>query len=364
MILNKYINGLVYFWYMYTDFVKVEKLKAEKARAELMKSKVYAFDLKPARDNDFVYFPIVDKTKAKKYGVIVRRQAIAYTKRTMSLKEILVNMGLKSNQIESITSYDTVGTIAILKITPDLEKYEKAIANALLESNTCLQTIVKKVKEHHGVYRVQSVKWLAGKKSLTTYAKEAGAIFKVKVGEMFFSPRLSFERLRISELIKPKTNVCVFFAGVAPFSILIAKRQPEVNKVLSIELNPKAHKAAIENIKLNKVENKVEAVCADVNKYANKIKDWADYIIMPLPKTSDNFLDAAYTAIKKYKNGKTGLISIYKFVPAEDPYTEIEKELKEFAKSRGSKLKIVSKRQVRDYSSKVVQVVLDIMFHK
>jgi len=342
---------------MDVDFVGIKKKDAEKVKAKLIEQHNYKFEVKPFRDEDFVYFPVLDRKKAEKYGTVSKKEASIYLKQTPSLKEILDKLGLKRNQINAITSYDTVGTIAILKITKDLEPYEKKIANAMLETNPQLETIVKKVKEHHGVYRVQSVKFIAGKRKLTTLVKEAGAIFKVKVGDMFFSPRLSFERLRISDMIRPKTNVCVFFAGVAPFSILVAKRQPLVNKVLSVELNPKAHKAALENIKLNKVETKVEAVCADVNKYADKITDWADYCVMPLPKTSDNFLEAAFTVVKKGK--ETGLISLYKFVPSDKPYDDLLKELQGFAKSKGYKLKVVSKRQVRDYSAKVIQVVVD-----
>jgi len=349
---------------MRINFVQVPKLKAQKVKTELIESNAYNYDFKPLNDDKWVYFAVSDTKKAKKYGQLVKKKGIAYKKRTPSLKEILIELGLTGKQIATISSYDTVGEVAILKITEDMKPFEKKIAKALLESNSQLKTIVKKTKEHSGVYRVQGVKWLAGKKELITYVKESGAVFKVKVGEMFFSPRLSFERQRIANLIKPKTNICVFFAGVAPFSIVIAKQNPEVNKVYSIELNPKAHKAALENIKLNKLEGKVEAICADVNKFSEKTKNWADNIIMPLPKTSDSFLEAAYKVSKKYKDGSTGLISIYKFVPVSDPYGVFIKELRRFGRKKGLNTKIEFKRQVRDYSSKIIQIVVDFRFMK
>ncbi len=107
------------------------------------------------------------------------------------------------------------------------------------------------------------------------------------------------------------------------------------------------------------MKSKVEAVCADVRKYAKEIKDWADYVIMPLPKTSDDFLDAAFTAVKKYQDGNTGVISLYKFVPTKDPYKEIIEELEAFAHSKSMKLDILFKRQVRDYSFDIEQIVVD-----
>jgi tRNA (guanine37-N1)-methyltransferase len=202
---------------MLSDFLQVKKKDAEKIKTKLIENNIYVFNLKPLHDDYFVYFPISNKKIAKKYGKIFRKSSKEYEKRTISLKDILTKMKLNLSQIKSITSYDTVGAIAILKITDDLIPYEKEIAESLLKTNPSLKTIVKKTKEHHGVYRVQSVKWLAGKRTFLTYVKEAGAIFKVKVGDMFFSPRLSFERLRIANLVKPHSNVAVFFQELLHF---------------------------------------------------------------------------------------------------------------------------------------------------
>ena len=41
--------------------------------------------------------------------------------------------------------------------------------------------------------------------------------------ETYFSPRLANERKRITSLVKPGETVVDMFAGVAPFSIMIAK---------------------------------------------------------------------------------------------------------------------------------------------
>jgi len=344
---------------MKANFIKILKKDAQKLKNKLLEDNIYLINLRPESDEKYVYFPIKDKLKGY---TIVSKEARKYGVRTTSLKDILKELGLKGAQIKTITSYDTVGKIAILKITEAMEPKETEIAKALLSSNAALETIVKKTKKHHGVYRVQSVKWLAGKKTLETIVKESGALFKIRVGEMFFSPRLCFERDRIAQLVKPKADVAVFFSGVAPFSIAIAKQQPEVNKVYSIELNPKAHIEALENIKLNKVEDKVEAICDDVNNFSENLKDWADNIVMPLPKTANLFIESAFKTIKKGK--KPGLVSLYQFAPIEDPYKDILKQLGDFAKSKGYKIKVEFKREVRKYSPKVVQVVVDFRFIK
>jgi tRNA (guanine37-N1)-methyltransferase len=341
---------------MLTNYAISKKKDANKVKQQLIDEGIYDKEYRAENDSKAVYFPITNIKRAKELGFsIEKKDTRTYKARTKSLKEILnEDFNLKE---DIISSFDTIGDIAILKITPEMEKDEKEIAKEMLRHNKNLKTIVKKVKEHHGIYRVQSVEWLAGEKTLTTLVKEAGATFKIEVGKMFFSPRLSHERLRISKLIKPNTNVAVFFSGVGPFSIIIAKKQPLVNKVYSIELNPDANKAALENIKLNKVDEKVEAVCADVNEFSDKIEDWADYVIMPLPKTSNLFLESAYKAMKKGK--KSGIISLYKFVDKINPYTETIKELEDFAKSKDKKLEIMFKREVRDFSPQVIQIVID-----
>jgi len=330
-----------------TNFIKVPKLDANKARKLLMDHNLYLKGIKAQNDSKYVYFPVIQKdlkTKELKKYDIVTKKSEEYTT-TRSFRDILVqDFKIK----DYMGSYDSVGNIAIIKVTEEMLSKEKQIAQALLDSNPAIKTVVKKASEHHGKYRVEDVKYLAGKKTFKTFVKESNCIFNIELGKMFFSTRLSFERERLAELVKDGSKVGVFFAGVAPFSIVI----------YSIELNRAAHNYAKENIKLNKIDN-VIPICADVAKYAEKIKDTCDYIIMPLPKTADIFLEAAYTAIKKKPAGQ---ITLYKFVPKDDPYSELLSELGRFAKKRKKKLKIIFKREVRDYSAKIVQIVIDFKF--
>lgn len=338
------------------NFIKIPKLEADRARKLLIEHNIYTKGIKAYNDEKNVYFPISVKETSikelKKYKIVSKKAEIYKT--TKSFRDILTqDFHIK----DYMASYDTVGDIAIIKITSEMLSKEKAIAKALLESNPAIKTVVKKNSEHHGKYRLEDVKYLAGKKTLKTQVKESNCIFNIELGKMFFSTRLSYERERCSEFVKPNSTIGVFFAGVAPFSIVIGKRNPSC-KIYSIELNRAAHRNAKENIELNKITN-VKAICADVLKYSEKIKNECDYIIMPLPKTSNLFLEAAYTAIKKKPAGQ---ITIYKFVPKDNSYGELLKELKEFAKTKKKKLKVVFKREVRDYNPKICQIAIDFKF--
>jgi len=335
-----------------TYFIEVPKKDAEKAKAKLIENDTYLKGIKAKSNNDFVYFPIKNNKIKTKYKIVNKKSENYFM--TRSLKDILV----KDLKIKDyICSYDVVGDIAILKMTPEMEKQEKKIAELLLESNPNFKTVVKKTDAFHGTYRIEGVKYIAGKKTLTTIVKESNCQFLVKLGKMFFSTRLSFERERIAKLVKEGSTVGVFFSGVSPFSIVIANKKPSC-KIYSIELNKEAHKQAIENVKINKTEN-VIPICADVSKYAKNIANKCDYIIMPLPKTSNLFLEAAYTAIKKKPAGQ---ITLYKFVPTKEPYKELLKELKDFAKTKKKKIKVIFKRQVRDYSPDIMQIAIDFKF--
>ncbi len=339
-----------------TNFIKVPKKDANIVRELLISKELYLKGIKAKNDAKYVYFPVIQKdlkTKELKKYQIVTKKSEEYTT-TRSFRDILVQ---DFKIIDYMASFDTVGNIAIIKLTDEMLKKEKAIAKALLDSNPAIKTVVKKASEHHGKYRVEDVKYLAGKKTLKTEVKESNCVFNIELGKMFFSTRLSFERERLAKIVSDNSTVGVFFAGVAPFSIIIGKHKPNC-KIYSIELNRDAHRYAVENIKLNKITN-VKAICADVIKYADKIKDSCDYVIMPLPKTADLFLEAAYTAIKKKPAGQ---ITLYKFVPKDDPYTLLLSELNGFAKKKKKKLKVVFKREVRDYSAKIVQVVIDFCF--
>jgi len=337
-------------------FIKVPKLDADIVRRTLIEQNLYNKGVKTQNDSKYVYFPVISKdlksTKLKKYSIVSKKSENYET--TKSFRDILVNdFHIK----DYMASYDTVGDIAIIKVTDEMQPKEKQIAKALLQSNSAIKTVVKKASEHHGKYRLEDVKYLAGKKTLKTFVKESNCIFNIELGKMFFSTRLSYERERCSEFVKSNSTVGVFFAGVAPFSIVIGKRNPTC-KIYSIELNRAAHRNAKENIALNKIDN-VKAVCSDVLKYAPKIKNECDYIIMPLPKTANLFLEAAYTAIKKKPAGQ---ITLYKFVPKEEPYTELLIELGRFAKKKKKKLKVIFKREVRDYNPKICQVAIDFKF--
>ncbi|MAG45423.1 MAG: hypothetical protein CMH63_01470 [Nanoarchaeota archaeon] len=214
------------------------------------------------------------------------------------------------------SSFDVIGSIAILS---EKTKQPKKVARTLLKNFKNLETVVVKTGIHYGKYRLQKTKILAGKKSKTTIHKENNCTFKLNIDQTYFSQRLSNERLRISKLVKKGEEILIMFSGIAVYPITVSKLSP-AKEIHAIEINPKAHKFAQENLELNKITN-VKLFQGDVSKVIPKIKKKFDRIIMPLPRDAASYLDLA---IKKLK--PSGTIHFYDFQRLEDiPSKSIEK---------------------------------------
>jgi len=194
-------------------------------------------------------------------------------------------------------TYDIIGNIAILKFPRDVKVREKKkTALYLLKEHKNIKTILEKIEKVSGRLRTYKTRFLAGIKTKETIHKESGCKFKLDVEKTYFSPRLSGERLEIARKIKKNKKVLVLFSGVAPYSIVIGKIS-KPKKVVSIELNRIANKYACENIKINKLQDKVELIQGDVKKL--KLKEKFDYIVMPRPQLKESFLKQAFKVVKK-----------------------------------------------------------------
>lgn len=256
-------------------------------------------------------------------------------------------------------SVDCIGDVAVVKVPPELDYKKTIIAEAVLAVNRNIKTVLNQIGPVSGAYRVRNFEWIAGeKKTITTY-REHGCSFKVDLSEVYFSPRLSFERLRITSLVRKGETVVNMFAGVGCFSIVIAKNC-EVRKVYSIDINPSAFDFMKKNILLNKVDNKVEAILGDAKAIIeDRLPGVADRVLMPLPEKACEYLDAACLALKP----TGGIIHYYDFVRAknrEDAMDRTVGKVEEKLTSLGKSFELVSSRMVRTVGPNRNQVVLDL----
>jgi tRNA (guanine37-N1)-methyltransferase len=351
--------------------IKVNKNKAQIVIKKLKEEKLINNKYKIERDNDFVIIPVINnkdnnadnKNKINKllnqYEIVNLEKKTVQTEKSKKLKDILIENKLPAEIINKINSaYDIVGDIIIIGIENLQKKHFEIIGKSLIQIHPHIKTILNKIGKHQGVFRTQNMEHIFGEKTKETIIKENNCKIKIDVEKVFCSTRLSFERARITNLVKKTEVVGVFFAGAGPFALTIAKNK-NPKEVIGIELNPIAINYFKENIKLNKLKEKIKIISSDVKKISNNYLNYFNRIVMPLPKSADLFLD---DAIKCSKN--KAIIHIYRFVSKNDPYSEIENIINNKAEEKKIKLKIINKRIIRSYSPSIVQIVLDIKIEK
>jgi tRNA (guanine37-N1)-methyltransferase len=183
--------------------------------------------------------------------------------------------------------------------------------------------------------------------------KEHGVSMKVDLGKVYFSPRASAERLRIASLIKKNENVLVMFGGIGVFSLIIAKVQPHC-RVWSVDINPEANKLAEENIRLNRMGDRVIAMKGDVREVAPRIGEHFDRIVMPFPEKDWDYLDLAL----KYA-APNAMIHFVVFVH-ELELDKAKTGIREIAKGIGRRVQIKNWHLMGSYAPRVNRYTFDI----
>jgi tRNA (guanine37-N1)-methyltransferase len=256
-------------------------------------------------------------------------------------------------------SFDVIGDIAIFKIPKNGKRSVETVANQIMATQKHVKTVFVQTSGVAGDFRVRKLRLVAGEDKTTAKYKESGCIFAVDVESCYFSPRLSYERLRIAGLVKPAETVVNMFAGVGCFSIIIAK-MVNTAKVYSIDANPAAFRYMEENVKLNRVYGKVFPLIGDSKNIVNdQLQGKADRVLMPLPELVLEYLPYAVSALKC----GCGWIHLYDFQHASGRENPVEKTRQKVAQrldGLGVQYFFAFSRVVRSIGPNWYQTVLDI----
>lgn len=254
-------------------------------------------------------------------------------------------------------SFDVIGSkeraVAVIEVPSELEPYGQAIGEALMRVQRNVQSVLSKGTERMGEYRVRDMKLLIGNPDTEVLHKESGCVFKVDPARVYFSPRESTEREKVSSKVAPGERVLVMFSGIGPFAICIAKRQPTAYCV-AVELNPDGHAYCLENIRLNKVRDRVRAVLGDVREECPTLGERFDRVLMPLPKGAYEFLDVAIPMVKS-----GGILHFYHWAPRDDPFSDGERILVSTAREFSRSVDILERVRVSQYSPSAWKIRID-----
>jgi tRNA (guanine37-N1)-methyltransferase len=257
-----------------------------------------------------------------------------------------------------VSSFDIIGSrdkaVAIIEIPDELKNKEIKIAKKIMNRHKNVKSVLKRISERKGIFRTRQYKLLIGDKNTEVVHKEHGCKFKLDPMKVYFSEREGTERLRISKQVKSKETVMLMFAGVGPYGIIILKKQP-LAKVIVIEINPVAFEYMKENIRINRMSDRMIPILGDVEKKVEKWYGKCDRAIMPLPHESLKFLTKAYRCLKS----KGGIIHLYIIEKEENVKQEAEKIVADLIKKTQRKIKFKIKN-VLPYSPGKSKYCLDI----
>jgi len=254
-------------------------------------------------------------------------------------------------------SIDIIGHVAIVEIPPELKDYKRVVGEAILEAHRQVRTVLAKIGAVSGVHRVREFEVIAGSGETETVHREHGCVYHLDPRKVYFSPRLSYEHNRVASQVRAGETVVDMFAGVGPFSILIAKRVKDI-RVYAIDVNPEAYRYLKRNIIANGVQGRVTPILGDVRVIIpERLRGVADRVIMNLPERALEYIDLACESLRI----GGGIIHYYCFAGGEESITEAkEKLIREFGGMRRRIERILTARIVREVAPYKWQVAIDL----
>jgi tRNA (guanine37-N1)-methyltransferase len=253
-------------------------------------------------------------------------------------------------------SFNILGNIAVVNFSDGTKASDKKkFAAEILKKNNFIKTVLEKSGKFSGRLRKMETRYLAGEKNKEVLYRENNCSFRFNIDTTYFSPRLSNERKEIASFIKKGSDVLVMFAGVGPFSIVIAKNSGS-GMIYSNEINREANKYAELNAELNGVKNKINFVNGDIKKVAVKLKaakKFFDYIVMPRPNLRESFLEQAFMLSKKGTK-----VYYYDFCKADETDLIVQK-IKKQAEKLKKKVKILNVKAAGETAPYKIRVRVD-----
>lgn len=332
---------------MESPCIVVPRQDAEHVRQQLLEQGVLRTDLEIRSDDDHVYLPIAEPVDVSDGEM--QRMDFEERERPPDLEDLLAEtLPPDIGKEVSLSSFDVVGDIAVVRIPEEALPYRAAIGEAILAAHPAISVVChdRGVKDE---YRLRDVEVVAGEQRTETVHAEYGAEIAVDVAAVYFSPRLATERKRVADQVETGDVVIDMFAGAGPFSILAA-RLAKPSRVYAVDVNPAAVEYAWRNVQRNNIGDVVEVLQGDAAEVVPRLEH-ADHVIMNLPHRADEFFACAARA--------GSIVHYYDIVP-EDNVAEQLDWLVETAASEGKTASIQRWRQVGTYSPGQIKIGVDV----
>lgn len=251
------------------------------------------------------------------------------------------------------SNYQKIGDIVIINTKKELWKYDKEIGKIILENIPKTKAVCRRTDFITGQLRQPHIKVIAGDKNTETIHKEHDIRFKLDVAKVMFAKGNLTERKRLISQVKEGEVIVDMFAGIGYFSLSLGKFS-KAKKIYAIEMNPIAFHYLWENIRLNKVEDKVIPIIGDCEEKCKNLGRIADRVIMGLIPSPKNYLNTVMKIVKS-----NGIIHYHSTLGKDESHEKLLFEINDAAVNYGFEVKLLGWKRVKSYAPKVDHVVLD-----
>ena len=200
------------------------------------------------------------------------------------------------------SAYETQGDVLMLKLEDEATPHAEAIAHAMLEHLPNVRVVCADagVQGDFRVRDLQPIAWRGDDPTTRTQVREHGFSVLVDPSEVYYSSRLSHQRLGTLEALRSFRQqlgrplvVADPYAGVGPSLPLLLAEDELVNGYLAGDLNPKAVELLQQNLNVWTAKNHsnfepATVVCQDARTWKDNshLSKQADVVLVNLPHNS------------------------------------------------------------------------------
>jgi tRNA wybutosine-synthesizing protein 2 len=271
-------------------------------------------------------------------------------------KLLLENLDIpESKQAHLPTGFQRIGHVVILNLRPGISGLASDIAGVVLKTHPYVRTVCL-TQGVSGELRKPRVSYLAGERKTETTHRENRCLFKLDATRIMLSKGNLSERARIPGLVRPGEVIADLFAGIGYFSIPIA-RHGRPRRIYAIEKNPAAFRYLRENIRLNRVQDRITPILGDCREVL--MGNVADRVLMGYLPGTYQYLPAAFEALRP----QGGTIHYHDTFAESELWDKPIGNLEAQAFRQGYALRKVShKAVVKEYAPGVLHAVIDAEF--
>ncbi|ASJ09286.1 hypothetical protein A3L11_08610 [Thermococcus siculi] len=245
-----------------------------------------------------------------------------------------------------------IGDVLILPLRPELEPYKNRIAEVYARVIGA-KTVLKKGRIG-GEFRETNYEVLYGSDTVTVHV-ENGIKYKLDVAKVMFSPANVKERVRMAKVAKPGELVVDMFAGIGHLSLPMAVHGKA--RVIAIEKSPYTFQFLVENIELNKVQDRMTAYNIDNRDFPGE--NIADRVLMGYVVTTHEFIPKALSIAKD-----EAIIHYHNTIPEKLMPEEPFATFKRIAREHGYETEKLNELIIKRYAPGVWHVVIDVRVFK